>query len=208
MNYISTYCHIVLNRCFINGKQTHSFNNDSFDDFTKELYKFLEIEYPKFYKMDRLSKTAFLGVELLKKSATEIVNYADNEIALLFSNNNSSALTDVNFQTSYQNGGVPSPSLFVYTLPNILIGEIAIRNKWYGENMFTVSEHFDANYFVNYSTILLNKNTEALLCGWLNVSNDNIEAFLFFVSKKDFNHLNLSLNAEQLTKLFNKETKQ
>ena len=202
MNYISSYCHIVLNKCFINGKQTHLFNSDSLDDFTKELYKFLEIEYPKFYKMDRLSKTAFLGVELLKKSATEIAHYGDNEIALLFSNNNSSALTDVNFQASYQNGGVPSPSLFVYTLPNILIGEIAIRNKWYGENIFTVAAQFDAEYFVNYCSVLLQNKAEAALCGWLEIDDVKIEAFLFFVTKKDLNQLNLPLESKQLLELY------
>ena len=30
----------------------------------------------------------------------------------------------------------PSPALFVYTLPNIVTGEIAIRNKYYGETSF------------------------------------------------------------------------
>lgn len=206
MNYITTYCYITLNKCIVNGKQTNEFNSDSIDGFTKEFYKFLEIDYPKFYKMDRLSKTAFLGSELIKKYIQEISNYADNDIALLFANNNSSALTDANFFESYQNGGMPSPALFVYTLPNILIGEIAIRNKWYGENMFTVSEYFDTEYFVNYSNILLNKNANALLCGWLNVNNDIIEAFLFFVAKKDLNQLNLPLDTKRLLEIF-EETK-
>ena len=204
MNYISSYCHIKLNKCYVNGKLTHTLNNDSIDDFLKEFYKILDLAYPKFYKMDRLAKTAFLGTELLKKELPEMLNYKDDEIALLFSNNNSSALTDVNFQTSYQNGGVPSPSLFVYTLPNILIGELAIRNKWYGENIFTVSAHFDADYFVNYSNILLQKNAEAAICGWLTISDKKIEAFLFFVTKKDLNQLNLPLESKQLQELYTK----
>jgi len=204
MNYITTYCHITLNNCYVNGKLTHSFNSNSIDDFTKEFYKSLILEYPKFHKMDRLAKTAFLGTEVLKKECPEILNYKDDEIAILFSNNNSSALTDVNFQTSYQNGGVPSPSLFVYTLPNILIGEIAIRNKWYGENMFTVAEHFDAEYFVNYCNVLLHKNAAAALCGWLTIDDNKIEAFLFFVTKKDFNELNLPLESKQLIELYTK----
>jgi len=202
MNYITSYCHISLNRCYINSKQTHSFNTNSFDDFTLELYKLLDLAYQKFYKMDTLAKTAFLGTELIKKELIEITNYKDNEIALLFANNNSSAVTDINFQKSYQNGGIPSPSLFVYTLPNILIGEIAIRNKWFGENMFTISENFDPEYYTNYCNILLNKNTEAVLCGWINLNNDKIEAFLFFVTKKDIKHLNLQLESKQLLEIF------
>lgn len=202
MNYVSSYCHIKLNKCYVNGKPIHSFNCDSIDDFIKEFYKSLALEYPKFYKMDRLAKTAFLGTELLKNECPEILNYGDNQVALLFSNNNSSALTDVNFLTSYQNGGVPSPSLFVYTLPSILIGEIAIRNKWYGENLFTVAEYFEAEYFVNYCNILLQKNAEAALCGCLAIDDDKIEAFLFFVTKKDSNQLNLPLQSKQLLELY------
>src|SRR3712207_7060242 len=32
----------------------------------------------------------------------------------------------------------PSPSVFVYTLPNIVTGEIAIRNHYHGETHFFV----------------------------------------------------------------------
>ena len=202
MNYINSYCHISFNKCVVNSKEIYSFNSGSIDDFTKDVYKQLDIDYSKFYKMDILSRTAFLGVELLKKECSEISNYSDNEIALLFANNNSSAITDVNFQETYKNGGIPSPSLFVYTLPNILIGELAIRNKWYGENMFTVAESFDPNYFSSYCNLLLNKNTEAAICGWLNINNDKIEAFLFFVTKKDLKQLNLQLDSKQLLKIF------
>lgn len=202
MSYISTYCHISLNQCFVNGKQTHLFNSLSIDQFLKDLYTALSLDYPKFYKMDRLTKLAFIGTELLKKEHPEITMYNDNEIALLFGNNNSSALTDINFRESYQNGGSPSPSLFVYTLPNILLGEIAIRNKWYGENMFIVNENFDATYFTNYVNILLNKNAEAVFCGWLNVNNEMVEAFLFFVSKKDLIQLNLPFEKSTLIEIY------
>ena len=202
MSYITSYCHISLNSYAINGEVKQTFNAETIDSFTKELYKHLAIEYPKFYKMDRLTKTAFLGAELLKKNFLTLTKFKDDDIALLFANNNSSALTDVKFTSSYQDGGNPSPSLFVYTLPNILIGEIAIRNKWYGENMFTVSENFDAEYFTNYSKFLLNKNAEAVLIGWLNVNDTNVEAFLAFITKKDLKQLNLELNSKQLLELF------
>ena len=202
MSYITSYCHISFNKFTLNGENEQAFNSDSIDSFTKELYKSLEIEYPKFYKMDRLTKTAFLGSEILKKDFLALANYKDDDIALLFANNNSSALTDRKFQESYQEGGNPSPALFVYTLPNILIGEISIRNKWYGENMFTVSKKFDADYFTNYCESLLNKNSEAVLCGWLDINNDKVEAFLVFTTKKDLKQLNLKLDSKQLLEIF------
>jgi len=158
MSYINSYCHISENEFYVNGKKIKSFKSESAAQFYKELYQFLEIDYPKFYKMDDLAKIGFLGTEILKKDFPKISDFKENEIALLFSNNNSSAVTDINFQESYSGGKSPSPALFVYTLPNILLGEIAIRNKWFGENMFTISEYFDADYFTNYGDILLNNN--------------------------------------------------
>lgn len=204
-NYITSYCHILSNECWINGKKIALQYSD--DDITKQLYNYLELDYPKFFKMDRLSKTAFLGAELIKQENTEVLKYKDDEIALLFSNAKSSAETDLNFKKSYQDGGMPSPALFVYTLPNILLGEIAIRNKWYGESVFNISENFDANYFSDYCTILLNKSEKAVLCGWININNENVETFLFFVEKKDLKQLHLHLNSEQLFELFHTKIK-
>lgn len=204
-NYITTYCHILSNECWINGRRISLPNAN--EDITKKLYHYLKLDYPKFFKMDRLTKIAFLGAELIKKENTEVLTYKDDEIALLFSNAKSSAETDLNFQSTYQNGGVPSPALFVYTLPNILLGEIAIRNKWYGESVFTISENFDANFFSDYCSFLLNKSEKAVLCGWININNENVETFLFFVEKKDLKQLHLHLNSEQLLELFHTKIK-
>ena len=159
MNFISSYCHITSTSCNINGQTKNLYNDVSLDDIIGKLYASLGIKYSKFHKMDQLSKVGFIGTELIKNEISEIEEYGENDIALLFSNQRSSATTDLNFLNSYKDGGIPSPSLFVYTLPNILIGEISIRNKWFGENMFTVSKEFDATYFSNYCDILLSKNT-------------------------------------------------
>ena len=203
MSYISTYCHISNNTLSINGDKMKSFNSNSVKEIISELYADLNLKYSKFHKMDEISKIGFIGTELIKKDFPQIENYGENDIALLFSNRRSSATTDIKFLDSYKDGGIPSPSLFVYTLPNILIGEISIRNKWFGENMFTVSQEFDTNYFANYCNILLNKNAEAALCGWVNVDDNKIEAFFFFVTKKDIKQLNLPLNSEKLIKIYN-----
>ena len=202
MNYISSYCHISSASCSVNGKIINTFNTDSLDEIISELYTSLGIKYSKFHKMDELSKVGFIGTELIKNSFPEIESYGENDIALLFSNQRSSAKTDIKFLDSYKDGGIPSPSLFVYTLPNILIGEISIRNKWFGENMFTISKNFDTEYFTNYCNILLNKNAEAALCGWVNVDDNKIEAFFFFVTKKDLKQLNLPLESKILNGLY------
>ena len=199
MSYISSFCHITTSTCFVNGVEVLKATEG---DFLKELYLSLGIKYSKFHKMDMLSKLAFIGSELLIKEMPEIANYGENDIALLFANKTSSAVTDLKFLDSYKEKGFPSPGLFVYTLPNILMGEISIKNKWYGENMFTIQPQFDAAYFANYSSILLNKNSEAALCGWVNISEEKIESFFFFIAKKDLKQLDLQLSSEKLKELF------
>jgi hypothetical protein len=186
----------------VNGKTIHTSKSNDIAIFTSNLYSILGIKYSKFHKMDQLSKVAFIGSELIKKDVSEIKSYGENDIALLFSNRKSSATTDLKFLDSYKDGGIPSPSLFVYTLPNILIGEISIRNKWYGESLFTISKNFKTTYYSNYCKLLLDKNSEAVLCGWVNVDDGKIEAFFFFVTKKDLKQLNLRLDSNNLMELY------
>ena len=167
--------------------------------------------------MDALSKVAFIGSELIKKNHKTLFRemtslsfgegqkgevYNDNDIALIFSNRNSSADTDVKFNNSYTKEALPSPALFVYTLPNILIGEIAIRNQWYGENLFFIAPEFNAAFFQQYIEILLNKNSKACLCGWVEVLENNIDAFLFFIEESDNGEMNLPFTSKILANLY------
>lgn len=201
MSYISSYCHITSESISINGENVfHSKTEGStLNELFKSIYVKLNLEYPKFYKMDVLSKLSFLGVEILKKQSSSFSNYGDDEITLLFSNKTSSAATDKKFLESYQNGGTPSPSLFVYTLPNILMGEIAIRNKWYGENLFAVLPHFDPAFFDIQCKIAFTRTAKACICGWIEVANEKIDAFLFLAEKNKLSStLALSQNSIEL----------
>ena len=201
MNFIAAYCRITDAFCEVTGKFLK--NDQPADiDILKQLYKELQIDYPKFYKMDTLSKSAFIGTELLKEHLPYIENYKDDEIALIFSNSGSSADTDKKFYHSYSKEGAPSPALLVYTLPNILIGEIAIRNKWFGENLFTVSSKFNGDFFENYCNLILSKNSNACMCGYIEALEDKIDAFLFFVEKSDKTELNLPLTSKILANLY------
>jgi hypothetical protein len=73
----------------------------------------------------------------------------------------------------------------VYTLPNILIGEICIRNKITGENAFLVSDHFDPGKVIESVKLLLDKDyAQACLCGWVEVLGDQFESALFLIEKE------------------------
>lgn len=196
MKVITAYCNLRADECFVNGEVVARRDTGSEDSWFKQIYKQQELAYPKFYKMDVLSQAGYLASELIKRAIPGISEaYADDEIALVFANASSSSETDRRFIQSYEGGGSPSPSLFVYTLPNIVLGEIAILNKWYGENMFAVLPKFVPGFYLDYSKILLTSDSCALLCGWLEVTAGSTDVFLFMVEEKEkgteFNEENL-----------------
>lgn len=100
------------------------------------LYREYIKDYPKFFKMDSLCRLGIVAAELLLKDLS--VDEKENTSIILF-NRNGSLITDRNYQKTISEGNYfPSPALFVYTLANIVTGEIAIRHKIYGETSFYV----------------------------------------------------------------------
>ena len=199
MKVITAYCNLRADECLVNGKVVMRRDAGSEDSWFKQIYKQQELVYPKFYKMDVLSQAGYLASELIKRANPGIMEaYADDEIALVFANASSSAETDRRFVQSYAGGGSPSPSLFVYTLPNIVLGEIAILNKWYGENMFAVLPKFAPGFYLDYSEILLALGSRAVLCGWLEATAGRTDVFLFIVEEQENG---TEFNAENLLHL-------
>jgi hypothetical protein len=146
-------------------------------------YSDFGIDYPKFYKMDRLSQAGFLTTELLL-SAQSISDYPPSAIATVFSNANSSLDTDAKYYKASRT--VSSPALFVYTLPNIVQGEVSIRHKLKGENAFLVSEQFDAELLYEYVHQLLADNaSEACIAGWIDVLNEHHDVLVYLVEKRN-----------------------
>jgi hypothetical protein len=165
-------------------------NNEIFVNFAafiKALYKKEAVSYPKFYKMDNLSKLGFMGAEMLLKDRTFLDRYKKEEVGIVIMNSSSSLDTDLNYSAtiSDKNNYFPSPSVFVYTLPNILIGEICIRHSVNGENAFLVSEKFDAGMILESVQLMLGKGyAQACLCGWVEVLGEAFESVLFLVEKE------------------------
>ena len=174
--------------------------------FFKNIYKQLEINYPKFYKMDRLSKLAFLTAEYLLKDKSLSEKYAPDDVAMIFSNSNSSLDTDIKHNNSILNKDnyFPKPAVFVYTLPNILMGEISIRHTLRGENTFFVSEKFDAAFFIDYVSNLLNTTKhKACLLGRTDYIAGNFESALFLIEKNGEDMEGKLLNEANLNRMFN-----
>lgn len=164
------------------AKSSHS------EPFLSELYHSAKIDYPKFFKMDVLCKAGFIASEfLLNTENCSRFNPRSDRSILLF-NKNSSFVTDSAFTKTIANKDdfFPKPSLFVYTLPNIVTGEIAIRNKYFGATELVILPEKD--YQIMASTIeraFCDKETNSLLTGWIDASaNDNYEVELYIIEKR------------------------
>lgn len=195
---IISYCGISNNSVYKDGEQT-SYHVESMQQFFAQLYRDLTIDYPKFYKMDNLSKLGFLTTEYLLKDLLPDQQLND-ETALVLSNANASLDSDMKYFHSIEE--MASPALFVYTLPNIVIGEICIRNKFKSNGAFFVSETFNATFTAYYvNDIFKNSNTQHCICGWVDVLDETYKAVLFLVSAKNAND-KLLFNETNMQRIF------
>lgn len=197
-NYIQDYIHISNNQIIINNNPVFTSDSDNFSKFSKEVYTTLQINYPKFFKMDNLSKLAFLGADILLKKH----NLTHTNTALIFANKSSSLDTDLKHQQTIANreNYFPSPSVFVYTLPNICLGEIAIKFKLHTENSFFIFEKFNSNFMVNYTNYLLDtKLADFVLWAWVEFLNEDYIAHFCLVNPLKSNLLH---NIETVKKIF------
>ena len=157
-----------------------------------ELYRTHIGDWPKFYKMDTLSKAGFVATELLLKMVGECRCGSEEFIrsrAIVLFGSTASLCADRNYQETIQDRDnyYPSPALFVYTLPNIVTGEIAIRNHWRGETSFYVLEGPDAAQMAfHLSCAFQDADTESILAGWVDSRmNDDFQVFMTLISRED-----------------------
>ena len=141
------------------------------------LYKKGINNYPKFYKMDALARLGFVATERLlqKERQTEGErNWQDR--AVIFFNQSSSAHADKVFLLSISDpeNFFPSPSAFVYTLPNIVNGEITIRNNYRGETAFYILPQKDDDIIrlITQAT-LLDGYHKSIITGWLEYKSES-----------------------------------
>lgn len=152
-----------------------------------ELYKRFVGDYPRFYKMDILCRLGFIATELLLRaeSAERFKERSDRAIILI--GNSGSIVADKNYYQSISDSDdyFPSPERFVYTLPNIVTGEIAIRNHYRGETGFYYVGKKDygcINQIISSS--FSDPATQSVIGGWINSdSEDRFDADIYIKEK-------------------------
>lgn len=148
------------------------------------LYKQMIGNYPKFYKMDGLSRLGFVASEILlnaEKGDTDVERREEEgerlleERAIIFFNHSSSIASDRNYKESIndKNNYFPSPSIFVYTLPNIVTGEIAIRNHFHGETSFFILPDKDERLMEEIlQASCRDAQSKSFLTGWIDYEDE------------------------------------
>jgi hypothetical protein len=193
---ITTYVSLHNNRLKLNGHTVFEKPEANAIDFLQAAYQALPINYPKYYKMDNLCKTGFIATELLLRGVGLKEKYQPEEIGIIFSCANSSLDTDLRYEAT------PGPALFVYTLPNILIGEIAIRQGIKGESACFVFDIFDPPFQTNYiNSLLQTGKIKACISGWADFLNNKAEAFFYLVQINKTNN-NLTHDSQTVSKIF------
>ena len=144
-------------------------------DLLTALYRQYVGDYPKYYKMDPLSRLGFIASELLLQAEGAERFVACDDRAVIFFNHSSSVCADRQYIETIADPDncFPSPSVFVYTLPNIVTGEIAIRNGYHGETSFYILPRQDDRLMQQIlQASCLDSATQSILCGWLDYEDD------------------------------------
>ena len=183
MEFLSTTHTITINAAGVirDGQHLFDLSQIACGDIPAHLYRSLGISYPKFFKMDRISKLGFIATELLMQVVD--TNIDKDTVALLLTTADGCLEIDEKFEASRND--IPSPALFVYTLPNIIAGEICIKNGFKGEQMVWVAEQENEHLTEIYLNSLFSKdNTNACLTGFINAYQDNFSCALRWVERR------------------------
>ena len=129
----------------------------------------------KFYKMSDLCKSVYVAVENLLDGKYRFHEAVPLRRAIVLANRASSLEADMQHQTivNQHNPEGASPAVFVYTLPNVASGEMCIRHKIQGENVFFIEDK-DSGQAQEYAAYLIESGqADSVICGWCDKLGEN-----------------------------------
>lgn len=146
----------------------------AFGEFIRAEYRKLSEPNMKFFKMSDLCKAVYVAAENLLHNF-DMTSFRPSRKAIILSNSVSSLEADIEHQhiIERQTPEGASPSVFVYTLPNVAAGEVCIRHKFQGDNTFFV-EDADSGLSEEYARCLIaDGKADIAVCGWCDKLGDN-----------------------------------
>ena len=182
--------HITPQGVWLDGKVFAIDKEGKQSSLLTALYKQIMGNYPKYYKMDGLCRLGFVASELLLKAERDESSFTEDTNktrAIVFFNRSSSIASDKKYLASIveKDNYFPSPSVFVYTLPDIVTGDIAIRNGYHGETSFYILPHKNELLMQDIiETTFMDEQTTSVLTGWLDYEDsEHFEADLYIAYK-------------------------
>ncbi len=147
------------------------------DEALRTCYQALAMDYPKFHKMDPLAKLAVLVAEPVLRVARERGADLAGSTAVLALGSSGCLASDVEHWRVRQATGLASPAVFVYTLPNIGVGELTIRHGMHGPSLCLMTEEPDTAE-ARMAARLLRRDPRVrwLVCLWTDIFADRFEA--------------------------------
>ena len=170
--------HCVIQNCTITIDSDIVLKSDTsnFASFIREAYKELSESNMKFYKMDDLSKLAYIAASYLLKNEPKVESL---NIGIVLSNSTASIDTDKKHQQLIDKGGdaAASPAVFVYTLPNVAAGEVCIHHKIQGENTFFIEKNYSPEKLKKYALLAMqDSELSTCICGWCDFLDEEYKA--------------------------------
>ncbi len=170
-------------------KTVRNFSMEGSGDFAERIraeYKALGSANLKFFKMDNLAKLGYVAVEKLLRDDKVAERWGAYRVGIILGNHSSSLDTDIRHQRiveSHPEEGA-SPAVFVYTLPNIVIGEMSIRHGIKGEGLFFVESSAEGSGAEEYARQLIkNDILDAAITGWCECLEDNYSVNIKLIEK-------------------------
>lgn len=170
-----------------------------FDAFIRERYRALADPNMKFSKMDDLCKLAYVAsCELLSGHRPDC---PAERIGVVMANRSASLDSDRRHQAIIDagDGCGASPAVFVYTLPNIMLGQVAIKHGLKGESSFFAFPDKSSNFIREYAASLIAEGRmDAVLWGWCEFDGGSYDCELTLTEKTGQNTMeDLELQLKQ-----------
>ena len=170
-----------------------------FDAFIRERYRALADPNMKFSKMDDLCKLAYVAsCELFSGHRPDC---PAERIGVVMANRSASLDSDRRHQAIIDagDGCGASPAVFVYTLPNIMLGQVAIKHGLKGESTFFAFPDKSSNFIREYTASLIAEGRmDAVLWGWCEFDGGSYDCELTLTEKTGQNTMeDLELQLKQ-----------
>jgi hypothetical protein len=183
----------------MDGVVQHQVHTESVASDLRAFYDWTAIPYSKFHKMDGLSKVGWLTSYHLLQNIS-LKDRVPTEVAVVLANERSSLDMDERFSESIRT--FASPALFVYTLPNIVIGEICIYHQFKGENAFFIQDQMDIPFLMRYmETVFEEGTTKACILGWVEQYKEHYRSCFYLIENRK-RGLGLDWNVENVAKFY------